>query len=60
MKRCWDSNPNNRPKAMEIESLIESFYDSYKIYKEEGYEDDEIEDLENEKQFMESSLKSLI
>ena len=25
MKRCWDSNPDNRPNAIEIEKLIESF-----------------------------------
>ncbi|GET02090.1 kinase-like domain-containing protein [Rhizophagus clarus] len=29
MKRCWDSNPDNRPNAAEIEKLIISFYNSY-------------------------------
>jgi serine/threonine protein kinase len=28
MKRCWDSNPDNRPSAVEIEELIELFYES--------------------------------
>ncbi|CAB5379324.1 unnamed protein product [Rhizophagus irregularis] len=25
MKRCWDSDPNNRPSAIKIEELINSF-----------------------------------
>ncbi|RGB39973.1 kinase-like domain-containing protein, partial [Rhizophagus diaphanus] len=29
MKRCWDSNPNNRPKATEINELIKLFHMSY-------------------------------
>ncbi|CAB5396341.1 unnamed protein product [Rhizophagus irregularis] len=29
MKRCWDSNPDNRPNAIEIHELIESFYNLY-------------------------------
>jgi serine/threonine protein kinase len=29
MKRCWDSNPNNRPKATEIHNLVKSFYSFY-------------------------------
>jgi serine/threonine protein kinase len=28
MKKCWDSNPDNRPNANEIEELIELFYES--------------------------------
>jgi hypothetical protein len=28
MKRCWDSNPDNRPSAVEIEELFELFYKS--------------------------------
>ncbi|CAB5364721.1 unnamed protein product [Rhizophagus irregularis] len=28
MKRCWDSNPDNRPNAIEIEELIGLFYES--------------------------------
>ncbi|GBB97035.1 hypothetical protein RclHR1_00290033 [Rhizophagus clarus] len=28
MKKCWDSNPNNRSNAVEIERLIRSFYNS--------------------------------
>ncbi|RIA86859.1 hypothetical protein C1645_778601 [Glomus cerebriforme] len=29
MKRCWDLNMNNRPNAIEIEELINVFYDAY-------------------------------
>ncbi|RIA92558.1 kinase-like domain-containing protein [Glomus cerebriforme] len=29
MKRCWDSNPNNRPNAIEISKLIFSFEELY-------------------------------
>ncbi|GES93454.1 kinase-like domain-containing protein [Rhizophagus clarus] len=29
MMRCWDSNPNNRPKATEIEEVIRLFHGSY-------------------------------
>src|SRR5437764_3304625 len=42
VKKCWDPNPDNRPSALEIEKLIESFnYSSdYKIKQqfEEAYE----------------------
>ena len=30
MKRCWDLNPDNRPKATEILELIDLFFYSYK------------------------------
>src|SRR5436190_12545191 len=33
MKRCWDSNPDKRPKATEICELIDLFHSSY-IYNE--------------------------
>src|SRR6266542_4865664 len=26
MKKCWNSNPDNRPTATEIEDMIESFF----------------------------------
>ncbi|CAB5369437.1 unnamed protein product [Rhizophagus irregularis] len=29
MKKCWDSNPTNRPNATKIENFIISFYNSY-------------------------------
>jgi hypothetical protein len=29
MKKCWDSNPNNRPNIIEINELISSFTKSY-------------------------------
>ncbi|POG65484.1 kinase-like domain-containing protein, partial [Rhizophagus irregularis DAOM 181602=DAOM 197198] len=28
MKRCWDSDPNNRPNIIEVDDLITSFYKS--------------------------------
>ncbi|RIA89835.1 kinase-like domain-containing protein [Glomus cerebriforme] len=28
MRKCWDSNPDNRPSAIEIEGLIDIFYNS--------------------------------
>ncbi|CAB4444116.1 unnamed protein product [Rhizophagus irregularis] len=33
MKRCWNSNPDNRPNATEINVEIKSFYDCYSSYK---------------------------
>ena len=33
MKRCWDSNPDNRPKATEILESIDLFFYSYKYDK---------------------------
>ncbi|GBC29383.2 kinase-like domain-containing protein [Rhizophagus irregularis DAOM 181602=DAOM 197198] len=33
MKRCWDSNPDNRPNATELNIEIKSFYDFYSSYK---------------------------
>ncbi|RIA85510.1 hypothetical protein C1645_741528 [Glomus cerebriforme] len=29
MKKCWNSNPDNRPNTIEIEKVIRSFYNSY-------------------------------
>jgi serine/threonine protein kinase len=29
MKKCWNSNPDNRPKATEIAELIQLFHESY-------------------------------
>jgi serine/threonine protein kinase len=31
MKRCWDSNPDNRPNVIEIHTLIKSFYKFYNL-----------------------------
>ncbi|CAB4444213.1 unnamed protein product [Rhizophagus irregularis] len=28
MKKCWDSDPNNRPNIFEVNNLITSFYKS--------------------------------
>ncbi|POG76749.1 kinase-like domain-containing protein [Rhizophagus irregularis DAOM 181602=DAOM 197198] len=43
MKKCWDSDPNNRLKASEIEKLIKLFHDSYCPIETEQ-DDDEIEE----------------
>ena len=34
MKRCWDSDPDNRPSAIEVDKLINSFYMSYYMNNE--------------------------
>ena len=44
MKKCWDSDPYNRPKATELHKLFRSFYDSYYLKR----------DYEIEKQFNEA------
>jgi serine/threonine protein kinase len=44
MKKCWDSNPINRPNANEIEELIISFYKSYCPTNNIKRDDDEIEE----------------
>ena len=36
MKKCWDSNPENRPNVTEIHKLIQSFYDSYSLEQDYG------------------------
>jgi hypothetical protein len=28
MKKCWDSNPDNRPNSIELKEIIELFYHS--------------------------------
>src|SRR5271154_5318235 len=44
MKKCWDSNPKNRPNVNEIKKLIKIFYDSYESN----------DDMEIRKQFNEA------
>jgi serine/threonine protein kinase len=46
MKRCWDSNPDNRPNAIEIKELIELFDESTDFY--------DSKDKKIEKQFKEA------
>ncbi|CAB5349001.1 uncharacterized protein OCT59_017749 [Rhizophagus irregularis] len=29
MKKCWDSNPNNRPSVIDLEKSINSFYPAF-------------------------------
>ena len=45
MEKCWDSNPNNRPNASEIEELIRKFYNSIK-YNHNGEIDKQFEEAE--------------
>ncbi|GET63874.1 kinase-like domain-containing protein [Rhizophagus irregularis DAOM 181602=DAOM 197198] len=47
MKKCWDSNPNNRPNAIEIEELINLFYYSYSY---DGSDFKEVMNIEKEEQ----------
>ncbi|UZO05092.1 uncharacterized protein OCT59_025453 [Rhizophagus irregularis] len=60
MKRCWNSNPNNRPKATEIKELIELFYDSYssnlKSEKDELLSFDINEQFEKAEEYKESNF----
>jgi serine/threonine protein kinase len=51
MKRCWDSNPDNRPDAIEIEKIIELFNISYQ--SDEKLEKNQ-QNYEIEKQFEEA------
>ncbi|CAB5392210.1 unnamed protein product [Rhizophagus irregularis] len=50
MKRCWDSNPDNRPKATEIYELFSLFYDSY-VPESDLYLEKEQQHYDIEKQF---------
>ncbi|CAB5393790.1 unnamed protein product [Rhizophagus irregularis] len=42
MRRCWDSDPSNRPSAIEIHKLIKSFCKFYISYKMGGSNEVEI------------------
>src|SRR5581483_216061 len=58
MKKCWDSNPDNRPKAIEICKLIDLFHISY-IYDKSEFKyytksEKEQQHYEIEKQFREA------
>ncbi|CAB4396605.1 unnamed protein product [Rhizophagus irregularis] len=37
MKRCWDSNADNRPSATEVKEMISVFYHSYTRHPEYKY-----------------------
>jgi serine/threonine protein kinase len=52
MKRCWDSNPVNRPDAAEVKKLIEIILYTYKLY--EYLLDPEPIDYEVKRQFDEA------
>ncbi|CAB5395736.1 unnamed protein product [Rhizophagus irregularis] len=51
MRRCWDSNPDNRPNASEINVGIKSFYDCYSSYKKS-----DSNAIEIRKQFKEAEI----
>ncbi|CAB5383959.1 unnamed protein product [Rhizophagus irregularis] len=51
MRRCWDSNPGNRPSAAEIHVEIKSFYDCYSSYKK-----GDSNAIEIKKQFKEAEI----
>ncbi|RGB29504.1 hypothetical protein C1646_818461 [Rhizophagus diaphanus] len=50
MKRCWNSNPDNRPKATEIYELFSLFYNSY-VPESDLYLEKEQHHHDIEKQF---------
>jgi serine/threonine protein kinase len=63
MKRCWDSNSDNRPETTEIFDLVKSFYDTYvpdvpesELFKWEEWEEQEDyeEDDDIKEQFKEA------
>ena len=37
MKKCWDSNPENRPNANEIRKLVKSFKKDYILKEAEDF-----------------------
>ncbi|POG66625.1 kinase-like domain-containing protein, partial [Rhizophagus irregularis DAOM 181602=DAOM 197198] len=54
MKRCWNSNPDNRPNAIEIHELIVSFYNLYNSYNSSQKGGSNV--TENRKQFKEAEI----
>ncbi|GBC27871.2 kinase-like domain-containing protein [Rhizophagus irregularis DAOM 181602=DAOM 197198] len=59
MKRCWDSNPNNRPSVTEINVGIKSFYNFYNSYKKGDSNATEIRKQFKEAEIYRKSLPSL-
>ncbi|GBC40663.2 kinase-like domain-containing protein [Rhizophagus irregularis DAOM 181602=DAOM 197198] len=54
MKKCWDSNPDNRPNSIELKESIDLFYNSlYRLNQhfEISIEKEQLVDREIEKQF---------
>ncbi|CAB4441804.1 unnamed protein product [Rhizophagus irregularis] len=59
MKRCWDSNPENRPNSIEIKEIIKLFYNSLdQKFKKKEQQHYEIE--EQFKETQESRKKHLL
>jgi len=46
MKKCWDSNPENRPNADDVKGLIKLFYDSYE--SKDNKEKDEKDEIKKQ------------
>ncbi|RGB38821.1 kinase-like domain-containing protein [Rhizophagus diaphanus] len=52
MKRCWDSNPDNRPNAIEICKTLRLFWNSYNVEKRTRfyYDEEEEQDSDDEEE----------
>ncbi|CAB5384828.1 unnamed protein product [Rhizophagus irregularis] len=64
MKKCWDGNSGNRPNSIEIEELIELFYESLnqenRKYKSNTQQLDEIkEKFEGTQEYRKENLLSV-
>ncbi|CAB5364686.1 unnamed protein product [Rhizophagus irregularis] len=59
MKRCWDSNPDNRPNAIEVSELIELFCKSCNA-SEDMIEDEKIgKQFEEAEEYRKANLLSI-
>ncbi|CAB5361805.1 unnamed protein product [Rhizophagus irregularis] len=58
MKKCWDSNPSNRPNIIEIHELIFSFY---KLYQDDFIIDEKDKDMQFKKaeEYRKANLSSI-
>ncbi|GBB88158.1 hypothetical protein RclHR1_01470006 [Rhizophagus clarus] len=61
MKKCWDSNPYNRPNSIEMKDIIKLFYDSLnQNFKEKGQQHYEIEEqFKKTQEFRKANLLSI-
>jgi serine/threonine protein kinase len=50
MKKCWDSNPENRPNATEISKLISSFRNNFIAGKGEQFKESKVSIKSNQSQ----------
>src|SRR6266542_2091582 len=56
IKKCWDSNPDNRPNAIEVKKSISQFYDSYCLV---GKDKEIIKQFEEAKEYRKANLSSI-